>query len=81
MFLEVQILDPADYVFRVAELAQNVPGFLRVKLLQRRAPLQITGAGHRIRVARDFPAAQVLAARRQTQRLGRVRAKAQHPVA
>src|SRR5208283_5670108 len=43
------------------------------------APLQITGAGHRMRLAGDFPAAKVLATGGQAQFLGSIRAQLQNP--
>jgi len=50
-----------------------------VELFQVGAPFQITRADHRIRAARNFPAADVLAARGEAQFLGSARAKAQNP--
>ena len=69
IFLEIQILHAADGVFVVADFAENRAGFFGVKFFQVGAPFQIAGAGHRIIFARAFPAADVLAARGEAQRL------------
>ena len=47
---------------------------------ERRPPLQISGAGHRMRLAWDFPTTDMLAARGQAKFLGCGRAEPQDPI-
>ena len=61
---------------RVAELAEDVAGLFGVEMLQVLAPFQVAGAGHGIGIARDHPAAEVLAAGGEAQRFGGVGAEA-----
>jgi len=80
MLFEVQILYPLDDFLRVMELAQDPARRFRVELFEVRAPLQVAGAGHRIRVAGHLPAADVLGAGGESQGFGSVRAEPQHPI-
>jgi hypothetical protein len=64
----------------VAGFAQNAAGFLGAKLFERRPPLQIPGAGHRIRLARDFPTTDMPAAHGEAKFLGCGRAEPQDPI-
>src|SRR5580765_7124049 len=51
-----------------------------MKFFQRLAPLQVPHTRHRVRIARDHPATQMLAARGESQRFGGVRAEPQDPI-
>src|SRR5438105_2038230 len=50
-----------------------------MKFLESFAPLQIAGSAHRVRVAWDLPAAEVLAASGKSKRFRSVRGKPQDP--
>ncbi len=63
-----QRLRPRNGRLVVPQAAQDVPRLLGVEAAQRRPPLVLAGAGHRIRRAGDGPAAQVLASHRQPER-------------
>src|ERR1035441_1883394 len=80
ILLEVQAMDPRNYVFRIANLAQNVAGLLGVEMLKPLAPFQVARARHRIRIPRHHPAAEMLAARSQTKRLRGLGTELEHPL-
>ena len=60
ILFEVQGLHAGDDVFGVAEFAEDFTGFLGMKFFESFAPLEVTGAGHWVLVARKHPAAEVL---------------------
>ena len=80
IFFEIESLDSSDDFWRVAEFAEDESGFVSVKFFEVVAPLEVAGLGHWILVARNHPAADVLGAGGQEQRLGCIWREAEDPI-
>ena len=80
VLLQIQCLHLRDRLFRVTDRAQNFSRLLGVEFFEVLAPFQIAGPGQGIAAARNHPATDVLAARRQTEFFGGVGAEFQDPV-
>ncbi len=80
VLLAHQRLHAGDGSGVVADAAEDLRRDVAVELLEPGAPFQVADAVAREFVARDLPAPDVLAARRQFQRLGGVRREALEPL-
>ena len=80
ILFQVQALHALDEVFGITDFSQDFAGAAGMKLLQVLAPFQVAGACQRVGIAGDFPAAQMLAARRQAQCFRGFRTEPQDPI-
>jgi ATP-dependent Clp protease ATP-binding subunit ClpX len=78
--LEIELLDPGDDGFGIARLSKNFPGLFSMEDFEPGAPLEIAGAGHRILLAWNLPAAEMLTAGRKTEFFRGVGSKLANPV-